>query len=170
MGLKDWPSAGFPGTALNPDTLLPEVVDEDAVTEALTLSDDAGDAIFVLLARGLTSEAAEAVAHARLEDPASIRLQVLDAEVLRASKHFVRAEKLLKALLPEVANTSLEPWVFQQLGKVYFSNGQFVAAAQKFATALELRVASGADATAIYSSTVSLKRALDLAEREEDYK
>lgn len=170
MGLKDWPSAGFPGTALNPDTLLPEVVDEDVCAEALSLSNDAGDAIFVLLARGLTSEAAEAVAIARLEDPASIRLQVLDAEVLRASKHFVRAEKLLKALLPEVSTTSLEPWVFQQLGKVYFSNGQFVAAAQKFATALELRVASGADATAIYSSTVSLKRALDLAEQTEDYK
>ncbi|MEO8222909.1 MAG: tetratricopeptide repeat protein, partial [Specibacter sp.] len=140
--MKDWPSAGFPGTALNPDTLLPEVVDETACAEALKLSEDAGDAIFVLLARGLTNEAAEAVAHARLEDPASIRLQVLDADVLRASKHFVRAEKLLKALLPEVSATPLEPWVFQQLGKVYFSNGQFVAAAQKFATALELRVAA----------------------------
>ncbi len=170
MGLKDWPSAGFPGTALNPDTLLPEVVDETACAEALKLSEDAGDAIFVLLARGLTNEAAEAVAHARLEDPASIRLQVLDADVLRASKHFVRAEKLLKALLPEVSATPLEPWVFQQLGKVYFSNEQFVAAAQKFATALELRVAAGADATAIYSSTVSLKRALDLAEQTEDFK
>ncbi|AIY00560.1 hypothetical protein ART_0961 [Arthrobacter sp. PAMC 25486] len=166
MGLKDWPSAGFPGTAVNPETLLPEVVDADACTEALAHSGDVGDEIFVLLARGLTSEAADLAADARLTDPGSLRLQVLDAEVLRASKHFDRAERILRGLLPEVAGTPMEPWVFQQLGKVHFSSGQYEAAAKQFSRSLELRVASGSDATAIYSATVSLKRALDLAERE----
>lgn len=164
MGLKDWPSTGFPGTALNPSTLLPEVVDEEKCEHALELSSDAADHIFVLLARGLTSEAAEMAADARLADPQSVRLQVLDAEVLRATRHFDRAERLLKALLPEVTGTSVEPWIFQQLGKVYFSSGRYSAAAKSFSTALEQRVAAGADASAIYSSTVSLKRALDLAE------
>ncbi|MGP9503412.1 tetratricopeptide repeat protein [Specibacter sp. AOP5-B1-6] len=166
MGLKDWPSAGFPGTAVNPETLLPEVVDEEACAEALAKSSDAGDKIFVLLARGLTAEAADVAADARLADPESIRLQVLDAEVLRASKSYDRAERVLRSILPAVAGTLNEPWVFQQLGKVHFSNGQFEAAAKNFAASLDLRVASGSDATAIYSATVSLKRALDLAERE----
>ena len=165
MGLKDWPSAGFPGTALNPETLLPEVVDEQKCEQALEASADAADHIFVLLARGLTAEAAELAADARLADPESIRLQVLDAEVLRATKHFDRAERLLKALLPEVVGTSVESWIFQQLGKVYFSSGKYGAAAKSFSTALEQRVAAGADASAIYSSTVSLQRALDLADR-----
>ncbi|ALE92220.1 hypothetical protein AOC05_07540 [Arthrobacter alpinus] len=164
MGLKDWPSAGFPGTALNPQTLLPEVVDEDKCEQALELSADPADHIFVLLARGLTAEAAEMAADARLTDPESVRLQVLDAEVLRATKHFDRAERLLKALLPEVAGTSVEAWIYQQLGKVYFSSGRYGPAAKSFSTALQQRVAAGADASAIYSSTVSLQRALDLAE------
>lgn len=166
MGLKDWPSAGFPGTAVNPLTLLPEVVDEDKCVDALELSADAADHVFVLLARGLTAEAAEMAADARLADPTSLRLQVLDAEVLRATKHFDRAEKVLKSLLPEVGNSSKEAWIYQQLGKVYFSNGKYSAAAKSFSTALDQRVASGADAAAIYSSTVSLQRALDLAEQQ----
>ncbi|MFC8302461.1 tetratricopeptide repeat protein [Specibacter sp. NPDC057265] len=166
MGLKDWPSAGFPGTAVNPETLLPEVVDEEACSAALAQSNDAGDHIFVLLARGQVGEAADAAANARLADPESIRLQVLDAEILRATKNYDRAERVLRGLLPAVAGTPQEPWLFQQLGKVHFSNGQFEAAAKNFATSLEIRVASGSDATAIYSATVSLKRALDLAERE----
>ena len=166
MGLKDWPSAGFPGTAVNPETLLPEVVDEEACELALEESGDAADRVFVLLARGLTAEAADAAATARLSDPGSLRLQVLDADILRASKHFDRAEKILRAVLPEVAGKPMEAWVFQQLGKVYFSNGAFETAAKTFATALELRVVSGSDAAAIYSATVSLKRALALAERE----
>ncbi|PYI67425.1 hypothetical protein CVV68_09995 [Arthrobacter livingstonensis] len=166
MGLKDWPSAGFPGTAVNPETLLPEVVDEDQCAAALEISNDAADHVFVLLARGLTAEAAEMAADARLLDPESIRLQVLDAEVLRATRHFDRAERVLKSLLPTVADSSLEAWIRHQLGKVYFSNGNYAAAAKCFSTALEERVASGADASAIYSSTVSLQRALDLADRE----
>jgi len=166
MGLKDWPSAGFPGTAVNPQTLLPEVVDEDACAAALETTDDAADHVFVLLARGLTAEAAEMAADARLADPESLRLQVLDAEVLRATKHFDRAERVLKSLLPAVADTPLEAWVNQQLGKVYFSSGNFASAAKSFSAALEQRVASGADAAAIYSSTVSLRRAQDLAEQQ----
>ena len=165
MGFKDWPSAGFPGTAVNPETLLAEVVDEEACAEALEVSTEPGDKIFVLLARGLTAEAAEAAADARLADPESIRLQVLDAEILRATKNYDRAERVLRSILPAIAGTPMEPWVYQQLGKVHFSNGAFEASAKSFATALELRVASGADATAIYSATVSLKRALDMAER-----
>ncbi len=165
MGLKDWPSAGFPGTAVNPETLLAEVVDAEVCDEALELSADPADKIFVLLARGLTAEAAEAAADARLTDPESVRLQVLDAEVLRSNRNFERAENILRGILPTVAGLPTEPWVLQQIGKVLFSNGQFDAAAKSFAAALDMRVAAGHDATAIYSATVSLKRALDQAER-----
>jgi predicted Zn-dependent protease len=166
MGLKDWPSAGFPGTAVNPQTLLPEVVDEETCAEALAQSTDAADHVFVLLARGHTAEAAEVAAEARLLDPESTRLQVLDAEILRAKGQFDRAELVLKALLPAVTATPMEGWINQQLGKVHFSHGNYAAAAKSFSAALESRVASGADAAAIYSSTVSLQRALDLAEQQ----
>ncbi|MCQ9164376.1 tetratricopeptide repeat protein [Arthrobacter sp. STN4] len=165
MGLKDWPFAGFPGTAVNPHTLLPEVVDEEQCAAALEESGDAADHVFVLLARGLHAEAAEMAADARLLDPESLRLQVLDAEVLRAGGQFDRAEHVLKALLPTVGDPSMGAWINQQLGKVFFCNGNYPAAARSFSAALDQRVAAGADAAAIYSSTVSLKRALDLEER-----
>ncbi len=165
MGLKDWPSAGFPGIAVNPETLLLEVVDEEACALALEQSTAAADRIFVLLARGQVGEAADAAADARLADPESIRLQVLDAEILRATKNYDRAEWVLRSLLPTVTGTPHESWLYQQLGKVHFCNAQFEAAAKNFATSLNLSVAAGSDAAAIYSATVSLKRALDLAER-----
>lgn len=166
MGLKDWPSAGFPGVAVNPQTLLPEVVDEQLCQEALHESADPADKVFVLLARGQVAEAADVAATARLQDPESLRLQVLDAEVLRANKHYDRAERVLRGLLPIVSGTNNEPWVYQQLGKVHYSNHQYELAAKNFGQALDLRVAAGSDASAIYSATVSLRRAQDLAERE----
>jgi len=164
MGLKDWPEAGFPGIAMNPRTLQLEVVDEEACAAALENSQDAADHVFVLLARGLTNEAAEVAAEARLADPQSLALQVLDAEVLRAKKHYDRAERVLKSLLPVVQATPLEPVVFRYLGNVQFSKGNYDASVKTFSAALEQQVATGAGAEDIYSSTVSLQRAKDLAE------
>lgn len=166
MTLKDWPSAGFPGTAVNPKTLLVEVVDEDACEQALQASGDAADAIFVMIARGQTNQAAEAAATARLQDPSRIKLQILDADLLRATKHYERAEKVLKSLIPLAETPTTLAWIHQQLGKVHFNSGNYEAAAKSFSSALDQRVSLGADAADIYASTVSLRRALDLAERQ----
>lgn len=164
MGLKDWPTTAFPGVAMNPRTLLLEVVDEEACAAALEASVDAADHVFVLLARGLNNEAAEVAAEARLLDPESLTLQILDAEVLRATKHYDRAEVVLRSLLPAVQGSALEALAIHDLGKVQFSKGNYDAAAKTFSAALAHRVANGAGAADIYASTVALNRALDLAE------
>lgn len=166
MALKDWPCAGFPGTAVNPTTLLPEVVDEELCVSALAESTDPADEVFVLIARGQTTDAAEAAANARLANPTAVKLQILDADLLRATKHFERAEKALKNLLGQSSDASMDAWIHQQLGKVYFTSENFDAAAKSFSTALDQRVAAGADAADIYASTISLRRALDMAERQ----
>lgn len=163
--LKDWPFAGFPGTAVNPRTLQAEVVDEEACAAALELSTDPADAGFVLLVRGQAAQAAELVAQARLSDPASLRLQLLDADILRATRNLDAARTVLKTLLPDVAGTAAEPLVHHQLGTVHFAGGDYPAAVKSFGTALDQWVALGADASFIYASTVSLRRARDLAER-----
>ncbi|WP_125610414.1 tetratricopeptide repeat protein [Specibacter cremeus] len=162
--LLDWPAAGFPGTAVNPRTLAPEVVDDATADAAVAASGDPADAVFVLLARGRTKEAAEAAAQARLGDPESLRLQVLDADILRANRRLDQAEAVLKSLLPAAADTPVGPLVQHELGRVYFSAAQYAAAAQAFAGALETLVASGSDPQNIYAATVSLRRARDLAE------
>ncbi|MBG0741589.1 tetratricopeptide repeat protein [Paeniglutamicibacter antarcticus] len=164
MAYQDWPYAGFPGTAISPTTLLPEVVDAEACDQALSTTQDPADRIFVLLARGRVAEAAEAVADARVADPVSFRLQLLDADVLRATHHTERAVARLKCLAADIASTAMESWVHQQLGKVHFSAGNYPAAVRSFSTALDQRVAFGEDAAVIYASTVAVRRALDLAE------
>ncbi len=40
-GISDWPTAGFPpGVRMNPDTLLPVVVNEEVMESALAASED----------------------------------------------------------------------------------------------------------------------------------
>ena len=34
-GTSEWPDGGFPGIRINPDTLLPEIVNEEACAAAL---------------------------------------------------------------------------------------------------------------------------------------
>jgi Flp pilus assembly protein TadD len=164
MGLKDWPAAGFPGTAVNPRTLQVEVVDQEACTAALSCSNDPADAVFVLLAEGRTAEAAELAAQARIADPGSFRLQVLDADILGATRRTDRALELLRRLTADVAGTPREAVLHQVQGHVHFGAGQYAAAVQSFTRALNQRVANGSDAGSIYSSTVALQRASDCAE------
>ena len=120
--------------------------------------------MFVLLARGRTAEAAEAVAAARNKDPDSFRLQVLDADILAATHRTESAVERLRRLAGSVGGTPAEADVLLHLGKAQFSAGLYGAAAQSFNRALELRVAAGAGAAKIYSSTLALRRARDLEE------
>lgn len=165
-GTSEWPEAGFPGIRINPESLLPQIVNEDACRAALALSTDPADHIFVLLVEGHASEAAELLADARCRDPESFRLRAFEAEVLRVSNRLDRAVGLFRQLLAEVQGTPREALVLQFLGKTQYTAGQTSAAVESFARALDLRVAESADAAQIYSSTVALRRArevLDLA-------
>lgn len=161
-GTSDWPDAGFPGIRINPDSLMPQLVNEDAVAAALAASDDPGDLIFVRLVEGHAAEAAELLAEARYKNPDSLRLRIFEADVLRVSHRADRAVELFRHLLAETQGTPDEAVIRQQLGRSYFAGGHISAAVESFAKALDLRVAGSADASLIYSSTVALQRARDV--------
>lgn len=161
-GTSEWPDGGFPGIRINPLTLMPQVVNEEACAEALAASTDPTDLIFVRLVEGHPGEAAELLAEARYKDPDSFRLRMFEAEVLRVSHRSDRAVELYRQLLPEAQGTPDEAVVRQHLGRSYFAAGNIAAAVESFAKALDLRVAGSADAALIYSSTVALQRARDV--------
>ena len=161
-GTSDWPDGGFPGIKINPDSLVPQIVNEDAVAGALAASTDPGDLIFVRLVEGHASEAAELLADARYRDPSSLRLQIFEADLLRVSNRLDRAVELFRQLLAETHGTPDEAVIRQHLGRSYFASGNIAAAVECYAKALDLRVAGSADAALIYSSTVALQRARDV--------
>jgi len=163
-GITDWPTAGFPGVRVNPDTLLPHVVNEDALEAALAESTDPADRIMALLLEGRFGDAAEELAEARCNDPESFKLRIYEAELHRATNRYDRAVQLFRQLLAEVHGTSREPLVHQFLGRAYFVAGNAAAAAESFSKALDLRVAQSADASLIYSSAVALQRARNVLE------
>ncbi|MCA4131355.1 tetratricopeptide repeat protein [Arthrobacter sp. M4] len=163
-GISDWPTAGFPGVKVNPDTLLPQIVNEDVCQDALAASSDDADRVMVLLLEGQVSEAAELLAEARIKDPESFRLRIFEAEIHRATHRFDRAVQLFRQLLNEVSGTPREAVVHQYLGRAQYVSGHVSAAAESFARALDLRVATAADAALIYSSAVALQRARDVLE------
>ncbi|MGN6441722.1 MAG: tetratricopeptide repeat protein [Arthrobacter sp.] len=161
-GTADWPEAGFPGIRINPDTLQPQIVNEDVVRETLAASTDPADQIFVLLVEGHASEAAELLAEARFKDPESFLLRIFEAEVLSVSHRMDRAVGLFRQLLAEAHGTPGEALALQYLGRAQYAAGQTSAAVESFSKARDLRVAQAADAAQIYSSTVALQRARDV--------
>ncbi|MDQ0768998.1 putative Zn-dependent protease [Pseudarthrobacter defluvii] len=161
-GTADWPEAGFPGVRINPETLQPQIVNEDVVREALAVSTDPADRIFVLLVEGHASDAAELLAEARFKDPESFLLRIFEAEVLSVSHRMDRAVGLFRQLLAESHGTPGEALALQYLGRTQYAAGQTSAAVESFSKALDLRVAQAADAAQIYSSTVALQRARDV--------
>ena len=161
-GTADWPEAGFPGIRINPDTLQPQIVNEDVVRDTLAASTDPADQIFVLLVEGHASEAAEMLAEARFKDPESFLLRIFEAEVLSVSHRMDRAVGLFRQLLAEAHGTPGEALALQYLGRAQYAAGQTSAAVESFSKALDLRVAQSADAAQIYSSTVALQRARDV--------
>ena len=160
-GTSDWPEAGFPGIRINPESLLPEIVNEDACRDALAVSTDPADHIFVLLVEGHAAEAAELLAEARFKDPESFRLRAFEAEVLRVSNRWTAVE-LFRQLLAEVQGTPREAWSCSSSARPSTPRANVGAAVESFARALDLRVAESADAALIYSSTVALQRARDV--------
>lgn len=163
-GTSEWPDGGFPGIRINPVSLMPEIVNDDACTMALSASSDPADLIFVRLVEGHAGEAAELLAEARYKDPDSLRLRIFEADVLRVANRSDRAVDLFRQLLAETRGTPDEAVIRQQLGRSYFAGGNIAAAVESFARALDLRVAGAADAALIYASTVALQRARDVQE------
>ncbi|CAH0240672.1 MULTISPECIES: tetratricopeptide repeat protein [unclassified Arthrobacter] len=165
-GTSEWPDAGLPGVRINPQSLMPQIVNDEVLAEALAASTDPGDRILVRLVEGHAGEAAELLAEARYKDPGSLRLRIFEADVLRVSNRFDRAVEVFRQLLAETQGTLEEAAVRQHLGRSYFAGGNVGAAVESFAKALDLRVAGSADAALIYASTVALQRARDVLEQQ----
>ncbi len=111
------------------------------------------------------AQAADAGANATVADPDSFRLQLLDADVPRASRYRERAMARLNCQAADIASTGTMPWIHQLLEEVHLSAGSYPAAVRRFSTAMVQRVVFGQDAAVIYASTVAAHRALDSAER-----
>ena len=165
-GTSEWPDAGFPGIRINPQSLMPQIVNDEVLAEALAASADPGDLIFIRIVEGHPAEAAELLAEARYKDPGSLRLRIFEADVLRVSNRFDRAVEVFRQLLAETQGTLEEAAVRQHLGRAYFAGGNVGAAVESFAKALDLRVAGSADAALIYASTVALQRAREALEQQ----
>ena len=63
-GTIEWPDGGFPGIRVNPESLLPEIVSEEACAAALESSTDPAERILVLLVQGHAADAADLTEHA----------------------------------------------------------------------------------------------------------
>ncbi|MCW1250328.1 hypothetical protein ODZ83_09085 [Acaricomes phytoseiuli] len=161
----DWPGAGFPGVAVNPETLRREVVDDELCAAALAESTEDWPGIVVSLARNRVNEAAELVAAARVADPGSIRLQLFEADVAAAAHDSDRALRILRLLQADYRGRPAESSISQHLGQAYFLAGDYRSAVSHFSAALELRVAHRAPAEQIHVSTIAVQRARELLER-----
>lgn len=154
----DWIPTGIPGLSIDPGTLLAQVVDEDAAREAFATANPV-EQVMIEVARGDVSAAAELVAATRLLDPQNFPLRVVDADVVRASGDPQRAIKRLRSLIDEFKDSPHEAVLQQQLGVLYFTVGDFHAAATRFRRALDLRTDAGDEAFRIEISRRSLQSA-----------
>jgi len=155
----EWIESSVAGVAIDPETLLPVIVDE-AAADATLAGGDTQSRIVVLLARGDAVDAADLLAEARLAEPKNFALKILDMQVLRVSGNPERALNWLRAMLDEEAGTEHEAVIQQNLGTMYFATGDYLAAATRFRAALALREAAGEPALLVESS----RRALAAAE------
>lgn len=93
------------------------------------------------------------------EPNVQFRLRALGADILRDRRQFDEAVSRYEQMLADYAGTSREGVLRQHLGKVHFAAGNYEAARDNFAAALQLRRAQGARADLIESSRIALRRA-----------
>jgi len=161
---SEWPESGFPGIKVNPLTRRYEIVDDELVQTTLAGDERPWAGVFVLMVQGKSTEAAELLAEARMVDPDSFELLLLDTEILYTRGRLEAAFERLRRLLGQYRGSVHEAEILQHLGNTYYSSGDFSRSADAFQQALELRVASHASAELIYSSTVALQQARRAAE------
>jgi hypothetical protein len=105
---REWPDAGFPGVAVDPDTLNAVVVDEERCEAALEASGSVQDRAVVELARGHVSRAAELIV---VTDAFPVLSETFVVEELRARMRDSRKVEPMsaistKATLPRPPSTA----------------------------------------------------------------
>lgn len=160
-GTSEWPDGGFPGIRINPKTLMPQLVNEEACAAALAASTDPTDRIFVRLVEGHPGRPPNCWPRPGTRTPT---LSGCGCSRPRSCAYRTAstAPSNSTASLAEAQGTPEEATVRQHLGRSHFAAGNIAAAVESFAKALDLRVAGAADASLIYSSTVALQRARDV--------
>ncbi|MDN5754615.1 MAG: DUF6584 family protein [Arthrobacter sp.] len=155
---ENWIRTGIPGLAIDPETLLAEVVDEEAARQAYATANPV-EKVMILVARGDVADAAELVTETRLVEPQNFPMRVVDADVVRANGDPQRAINRLRNLIEEYKDLPHESVLQQQLGVLYYTVGDFHAAVTRFKLALDLRVEAGDEEFRIEISRRSLAAA-----------
>lgn len=155
---ESWIHTGIPGLAIDPGTLLAQVIDDQAAAQAY-LTANPVERVMILVARGEVADAAELVTETRLVDPQNFAMRVVDADVVRANGDPQRAISRLRNLIEEYKDLPHASVLQQQLGVLYYTVGDFHAAVTRFRMALDARREAGDEEFRIEISRRSLAAA-----------
>lgn len=147
---------GGPGWAINGSSLWPRITDLAAFREGLR-ADPMADAIEALW----SGDPARARELLHTADP-SVRVRALRADCARDLGQVDEALQTYAELLAECGGSPWEPVLRQHHGKSLLAAGRVEEALAEFETALDQRVAAGAAADLIASSTQARDRAAQL--------
>lgn len=151
---------GGPGWRIDPETLLPEILDM-AVFQA-ALADDPCREVLTALWGGDARRALGLVTELLTTDPGNPRLLTLQADCWRDIGDLERARRQLDGLVATYAGSEREAVLVQHLGKTLFVARRYGEAAECFARALRLREGAGG-VELIASSRLALERSQTLA-------
>ncbi|WP_285104003.1 tetratricopeptide repeat protein [Promicromonospora sp. MEB111] len=137
------------------------MLDDEVVFRVANATDPALE-VLVALWSGAPDRAASLLKPLFDGDPTSLRLQTLAADVIRDRGDTSTAIKILEKLVDTHEYKPGEEVAVWHLGEALFVAGDYPHAAARFRRALDLRLATGADASSVNDSRMALNRALDL--------
>lgn len=149
------------GTGVSTSTLLPLVHDRDKFEATIGSSNDPVDAVVYHLCLGALDKAEKALDRAvkKGPGPGDFRLRALAADIQAERGDYPQAKAMYRHLLDEASGSKREAELQHHLGKVFFAEKDYNAAASCFAAALRLhRISQDSDAD-IKASAVALRHA-----------
>lgn len=148
------------GTGISTSTLLPLVHDRDEFEAAIGKSSDPVDLVAYHLFLGALDKAEKALDKAikKGPGPGDFRLRTLAADIQRGRGDYRQAKAMYRHMLDEESGSIREAELHQNLGKVFFAEGDYPTAAECFKAALRLRRRDGAAAASVRCSEVALLR------------
>lgn len=129
------------GTGVGTASLRPLVHNMDEFEAAIGASADPVDAVIYHFYLGALDKAEKALDRALRKGPgaADFRIRTLAADIQTERGDYTQAKAVYRHLLDEEAAPERVALLRQQLGRVFFAEHDYAAAAECFATALQLR-------------------------------
>ncbi|RRD60704.1 tetratricopeptide repeat protein [Leucobacter sp. OH1287] len=149
-----------PSWHIDEQTLLP-VIDDIAAFRDEFAADPLAEEL-VLLWTGHPEETLERLTDFLRHNPGNARARALSADALRDLGRFAQATEIYRELIEGVSSPLREATFRQHLGKVHFAAGEYEAAEECFAAALELRIAGDASTDLVASAELALARVREL--------